>query len=117
MRPQSTQIKVKNARRLAAALSAQTTEFMARRYCGIIYSPELEELNILFADTDTMGDDVAFRKFCSRQPLSLSKKLLAGQTMLVFDQQLKLVFALRASLLWLKSARRSVQALVGRYAR
>jgi hypothetical protein len=110
-------INVKNVRNLAAKISCNLIDLMPRRFCGALYDPWLDELSILFADTDTMGDDRAFRKFCSRQPLSLSKKFLAGQAMLVFDQQRHEVFAVRASHLSLKSAQRSVRALEGRYAR
>ena len=110
-------IKVKNVRNLAAKLSCNLIDLMPHRFCGALYDPDLDELNVFFAGTDIMGNDKVFRKFCSRQPLSLSKKLLAGQVMLVFDQQRKQVFSVRASHLSLESARSKVRALEGRYAR
>ena len=110
-------IKVKNVRNLVAKLSCDLIDLMPHRFCGALYDPDLDELSVFFAGTETIGNDDAFRKFCSRQPLPLSKKLLNGQAMLVFDQQRKQVFAVRASHLSLEFARSKVQALEGRNAR
>jgi len=110
-------IKVKNVRNLAAKISCSLVDLLPHRFFGALYDPALDELSILFADTDIVGDDGAFREFCERQPLPISKKFLNGQAMLVFDQQRREVFAVRASHLSLKSAQRSVWALENRYVR
>ena len=110
-------IKVKNVRNLVAKLSCDLIDLMPHRFCGALYDPDLDELNVFLPAPKQLGMTMPFGNFAHVSLSPLSKNYSTDKRCSSSISSANKFLQYAASHLSLEFARSKVQALEGRNAR